>query len=58
MRDLYVYVLDQLLQVNEISSCNLLVIDSPLNPKSYKHKLAEILFDDMKVSESAEPSPS
>ncbi|KAL4480379.1 hypothetical protein ABPG74_020895 [Tetrahymena malaccensis] len=50
IRDLYVYALDQLLQVNEISSCNLLIIDSPLNPKAYKHKLAEILFDDMKVN--------
>ncbi|EGR31582.1 hypothetical protein IMG5_106340 [Ichthyophthirius multifiliis] len=50
MRDMYVYVLDQLLQVNEISSCNILIIDSPLNSKEYKKQIADILFDDMKVN--------
>jgi len=32
-----------------MTSCNFLIIDSPTNSKEYKAKLAEVLFEDMKV---------
>ncbi|KRX02013.1 hypothetical protein PPERSA_07658 [Pseudocohnilembus persalinus] len=50
MKELWKYSLDSALQVNEIANQNLLIIDQPHNDKDYKHRLANILFEDLKVS--------
>lgn len=50
MRDLWENSLEEYLQINEISNCNFLFIDPVINSKQYKQKIAEILFEDIKVS--------
>ena len=49
MRDLWIYALEEGLQISELSSMNLLIIDQCKNNKDYKHKIAEVLFDYLKV---------
>ena len=48
MRELWEYALEDL-QINELSNCNFLMIDSVVNSKQYKQKIAEILFEDIKI---------
>jgi actin-related protein len=50
MRDMWENALEEYLQITEISNCNFLMIDSVTNSKNYKQKIAEILFEDVKVS--------
>lgn len=49
MRDLWTYALEEGLQISELSSVNVLIIDQVKNNKDYKHKIAETLFDYLKV---------
>lgn len=49
MRELWEYALEENLQISEISNCNFLIIDSVVNSKEYKQKLAEILFEEIKI---------
>lgn len=49
MRELWEYALEENLQISEISNCNFLFIDSVVNSKQYKQKIAEILFEDIKI---------
>jgi hypothetical protein len=49
MKELWEFVIEDSMQVSEVSACNFLMIDSPINTKENKQKLAEIVFDDMKV---------
>jgi actin beta/gamma 1 len=49
MRDFWIYALEEGLQISELSSANLLIIDQCQNSKDYKHKIAEVLFDYLKV---------
>jgi hypothetical protein len=50
MKELWEFVIEDSMQVSEVSACNFLMIDNPINTKENKQKLAEIVFDDMKVS--------
>ena len=49
MRELWEYALEESLQITEISNCNFLMIDSVVNSKQYKQKIAEILFEEIKI---------
>lgn len=49
MRDMWENILEEYLQITEISNCNFLIIDNVNNSKNYKQKIAEILFEDIKV---------
>ena len=49
MRELWEYALEENLQITEISNCNFLMIDSVVNSKQYKQKIAEILFEEIKI---------
>ena len=49
MQKLWEYALRECLTVSDTQACNLLIIDSPHNDKDYKHKIADILFDELKV---------
>lgn len=50
MQKLWEYALRECLTVSDTQACNLLIIDSPHNDKDYKHKIADILFDELKVN--------
>ncbi len=49
MTKLWDYALKDCLQVSDTQACNLLIIDSPHNDKDYKHKIANTLFEELKV---------
>lgn len=49
MRELWEYTLEESLQITEISNCSFLMIDSVVNSKQYKQKIAEILFEEIKI---------
>lgn len=49
MKEFWTNILEDGLQISELTQANLLIIDQVKNSKEYKSKLSEILFDYLKV---------
>lgn len=49
MKGIWTYLIEETLETNEIQSVDLMMIDSVYVSKEYRTKMAEILFEEMKV---------